>query len=173
MSSKTATLTCPVCETVFTFTVLTGAHRKYCSQQCTNRSWKVKHLAERIATARAFVAEVNARTFCAHCGVQPVEWHNPDHVRLNRRKFRIGDMAGRGKSIEAIQQEMADCTPLCRRCHMAEDGRMTAFMVQARRSKTQPAKPCIRCQREYKPLRKGHCARCYDPVFRPNRRRAS
>lgn len=75
---------------------------------------------------RAFVDEINTQTVCAHCGTQPIEWHNPEHVALNRQRFRICRMV-RGRSIAAIQAEMARCTPLCRRCHMAEDGRLEAF----------------------------------------------
>ncbi len=80
----------------------------------------------------AFVAEVNAQTFCAHCGAQPIEWHNPEHVELNRRQFRIGSMAHRHYSIKAIEAEMRRCTPLCRRCHMAEDGRLHRLVTHTR-----------------------------------------
>lgn len=76
---------------------------------------------------QAFVKEVNARTFCAHCGAQPVEWHNPDHVEKNRQTYRIGFMTRTTRSLAAIQAEMDQCTPLCRRCHMKEDGRLRGF----------------------------------------------
>lgn len=78
------------------------------------------------ARNRAFVAEVNARTVCAHCGGQPIEWHNPEHVELNRQHFRISVLQHTA-SIATIQAEMDRCTPLCRRCHMAEDGRLEKF----------------------------------------------
>lgn len=80
------------------------------------------------ARSRAFISEINARTFCDNCGAQPVEWHNPDHVALGRRHYRIGDMASRCRTIAAITAEMARCTPLCRRCHMAADGRLKSFV---------------------------------------------
>ncbi len=115
----------------------------------------------------AFVAKINARTVCAHCGAQPVEWHNPEHVELGRKLFRIGHLVG-GASLKSIETEMARCTPLCRRCHMREDGRMRGFMVQATRAKTQPPKPCRECGELAKPLRRGFCARCDD-----RRRRAA
>jgi hypothetical protein len=73
---------------------------------------------------RAYVAEVNDKTVCAHCGAQPIEWHNPEHVELNREAFRIGNMASTGRPIPSIQAEMGRCTPLCRLCHMIEDGRL-------------------------------------------------
>lgn len=113
------------------------------------------------ARAQAFVAEVNARTFCAHCGAQPIEWHNPDHVALGRQKYRIGEMAAAGYSTRKIEAEMVACTPLCRRCHMAEDGRLEAFADNRPRFTPQPPKPCADCGELYKPLRRGQCNRCY------------
>jgi hypothetical protein len=111
------------------------------------------------ARNRAFIDEVNARTMCAHCGAQPVEWHNPEHVELNRRIYRIGDMACRTFSLEAIKAEIGRCTPLCRRCHMTEDGRM-GNLPKGR--PLVPPRPCTNCGRLSKPLRKGLCTRCYD-----------
>ena len=87
-------------------------------------------MARKRATNRAYVDSVNARTVCAHCGAQPIEWHNPEHVELNRQDWRIGRMVNLPRSIAAIQAEMDRCTPLCRRCHMAEDGRLGAFSAK-------------------------------------------
>lgn len=109
---------------------------------------------------RAFVTELNARTFCAHCGAQPIEWHNPEHVELNRRHFQIGALVRSTRSIAAIEAEISRCTPLCRRCHMTEDGRMNVFMRHALAPKGQPPKPCIDCEKPAKPLRKGRCVGC-------------
>jgi hypothetical protein len=122
----------------------TPAYRSavFCSKGCSSR-WQAARLNELAkerptrqeqaaanrASARAFVRDVNARTVCAHCGSQPIEWHNPEHVELNRRDFRIGRMVSIGRPIEKIQEEMAACTPLCRRCHMKEDGRLKKFVA--------------------------------------------
>lgn len=125
---------------------------------------KEKSALNRVA-ARAFVKEVNARTVCAHCGAQPVEWHNPDHVALNRRDYRIGRMVGIGRSIEKIQAEMSACTPLCRRCHMREDGRLKRFVESGgsrfARGTSLPPKPCSECGKLAKPLARGCCKGCY------------
>jgi hypothetical protein len=51
-----------------------------------------------------------------------LDFHNPEHVLAPDR--RIGRMIGIPKSISEIQAEINRCTPLCRRCHMAEDRRM-------------------------------------------------
>ena len=114
------------------------------------------------ARNRTFVDEVNARTVCAHCGGQPIEWHNPEHVALNRQGFRISSMRAAGVSIRRIQAEMDRCTPLCRRCHMIEDGRLTALVerVTAPRE-VQAPKPCTECGQPSKPLARGLCKRCY------------
>lgn len=110
--------------------------------------------------ARAYVREVNAGTVCAHCGAQPIEWHNPEHVDQNRQDYRISRLANRGAPVATIRAEMDRCTPLCRRCHMAEDGRLAAFMVHAHAPKTKTVPPCRGCGRESKPLRRGLCGRC-------------
>lgn len=99
----------------------------------------------RRARNRAFVEEINDRTFCAHCGVQPIEWHNPEHVELNRQIYRIGRMVTQGRSLGVIKAELSRCTPLCRRCHMQEDGRLVAFLVHARAAKSErPRETCRR-----------------------------
>lgn len=84
-------------------------------------------VARQRATNRAYIAEVNARTVCAHCGAQPIEWHNPEHVEQNRQDYRISRLVQQPRNLEVIKAELARCTPLCRRCHMAEDGRLRAF----------------------------------------------
>lgn len=113
--------------------------------------------SRRIVAAKAFVASVNARTLCEDCGAQPIEWHNPEHEENHNR--RIGPMMSRGESIDAIRAEMEASTPLCRRCHMRRDGRLSALAETT--PPQQPAKPCSECGTPAKPLRRGLCKRCY------------
>lgn len=123
--------------------VVTWGKRVFCSRRCASlyqveriaeatkgkpRADKAKAAKIRIDRSRTFVNQLNARTVCAHCGAQPVEWHNPEHVEKERENFRIGRMANTGASIQKIQAEVERCTPLCRRCHMIEDGRMAKFI---------------------------------------------
>lgn len=108
------------------------------------------------ARARTYIDEINARTVCAHCGAQPIEWHNPEHVEPGLGKNRIAMMPQRHAAIATIAAEMARCIPLCRRCHMVEDGRLGKFVV----AKKEPS-PCLECSRLYKPLRRGLCGSCY------------
>ena len=143
-------------------TVVARAYHREYRRLNTDRGYQARR-----AESAAFVAALNPRTMCAHCGAQPIEWHNPEHVEQNRQRFRISTMAGKGASIEAIQAELDRCTPLCRRCHMAEDGRLKALdqyrsmpKVMPKRGR-QPAQPCTQCERLYKPLRCGLCAACY------------
>lgn len=137
-------------------------HRQY---RAVNKTRLLAQQDERRARNVAFVAEVNARTFCAHCGAQPIEWHNPDHVALGLQLHRIGEMARRAYAIETIRAEMARCTPLCRRCHMAEDGRLQQFVTaggsRMPKGSSLPPKPCTECARLSKPLRRGLCGACY------------
>jgi hypothetical protein len=117
--------------------------------------------------AKAFVDEVNARTVCAHCGAQPIQWHNPEHVELNRKNFRISTMAVIGRSTEEIEAEMARCTPLCRRCHMAEDGRTATHIARFGRK----LKDCDECGTPSLRRVRGLCPRCYQRLRRPSRNR--
>lgn len=119
---------------------------------------------------RERIAEVNARTFCSNCGGQPVEWHNPDHVSLNQRLRRISNMIWRNPWSE-IQVELSRCTPLCRRCHMREDGRMQTFVAHGSTSRTpQSPKPCAECHRLSKPRRRGLCGACYARQWKAGRK---
>lgn len=127
------------------------------------------HLTRR-RLAAAYVAGIRKATFCAHCGAQPIEWHNPDHVAMNRQHFRISAMVSRAKPLDAIRAEMDACTALCRRCHMAEDGRLRQFVIAGGKrfyGGKSPGKPCTECNRISKPRRQGLCSRCYDRRRRP------
>lgn len=111
------------------------------------------------AAAQAFLADIKPQTFCAHCGAQPIDWHNPEDIERHRRHFQIGFMASSGRTIAAIQAEIARCIPLCRRCHMIEDGRMRSFIARAPHIRA-AVKPCGACGSPFKPLRRGLCKRC-------------
>lgn len=124
------------------------------------RSLKKHTVAARLR-ARAFVGEINARTFCSHCGAQPIEWHNPEHVLQGKHHQRISKLVYQGRSRAFIQAEIDRCTPLCRRCHMVEDGRMAVFMEQARKPKTKPKVPCIECGRMPPRRTLQRCGACY------------
>jgi hypothetical protein len=143
-------------------TRLYGSHAMPSKDITRRRDVNRAHHERAIARNRAFIEEINARTVCAHCGVQPIEWHNPEHVLPGRALYRISHMVRTIRAIAAIRAELDRCTPLCRRCHMKEDGRMSVFLVQARKSKTQPPKPCIECHQPAKPLRRQRCEQCYE-----------
>jgi hypothetical protein len=110
---------------------------------------------------RAYLQRLRAVTPCAHCGGGPVEWHNPEHVATPTR--RLGNMIGSSRAN--IDAELARCTPLCRRCHMAEDGRLRRLTDENPNppGKRRPVKPCTQCgstASQY--LRRGLCGRCDD-----------
>jgi hypothetical protein len=70
-----------------------------------------------------------------------------------------------GSARAAIDAELARCTPLCRRCHMAEDGRLRRLVTDNPNpaGMRRPAKACVECgstASQY--LRRGLCGRCYD-----------
>lgn len=107
-----------------------------------------------------FVEHIRRETVCARCGKQPIEWHSPEHDGHPER--RIGVMVGKVRSIAAIQAELERCVPLCRSCHMREDGRLERLRENQPRQPgmTFPPKFCSECCRPYKPLRRGRCSRC-------------
>lgn len=80
-----------------------------------------RKFAASVERARAHVARVRASTVCEICGKQPIEWHHDDHVEKPSR--RVSTMAENGRPIEEIQAEIDRCTPVCRGCHQAIDGR--------------------------------------------------
>lgn len=107
--------------------------------------------------ATDFVNEVNSKTFCTHCGAQPVEWHHEDHP--NNTNKRVSSLRTQGVSIRLIKIEMAKCTPLCRSCHMKEDGRIEALIKSHR-----PVTQCISCGKFVKILR-DRCDGCCSSAF--------
>jgi hypothetical protein len=117
----------------------------------------------RVAAAKAFYANVMALTTCIRCDGKPVDWHSPDHALGLRR--RVNKMVSVGFSVAAITAEMEKCTPLCRSCHMKEDGRLDELLkngaAATARRRMQPPKSCAECERRSKPLRHGLCGRCY------------
>lgn len=89
-------------------------------------------MAARRQEAKVFVAAIRDATPCAHCGGKMSDWHNPDHVRFPDR--RVGRMVSLARSFEVIMAEIAVCTPLCRRCHMAEDDRLALLPLSGERN---------------------------------------
>ncbi len=120
---------------------------------------------ERIAKnrdiARTYVQSVRESTRCRNCGEQPIEWHSEAHITHTR--MRVGVRVYNGHSIATIQKEIDRCTPLCRRCHMKEDGRLERLLKNCPRQKGVeiPAKNCRICGTAFKPLRNGRCRACY------------
>lgn len=104
------------------------------------------------------IRQLRAATICECCGSQPIDWHSFRHDDApHLRVSSLVRVAGR----QRILDEIAQCTALCRRCHMALDGRLQ-LLEQTRRHAPKPPKPCKECTRLYKPLRKQLCDRCYD-----------
>jgi hypothetical protein len=110
----------------------------------------------------AAIKELRARTVCARCGRQPIDWHAEHHV--GRSGQRISNMVGAGYKLGAVLAEIARCEPLCRSCHMREDGRAAALAV-AHRAKPPPRRkvpqPCTSCGRICMREQAGLCMSCY------------
>ena len=76
--------------------------------------------------------------------------------------MRISAMVNTGQAIGSIEEEMARCTPLCRRCHMAEDGRLSRLADRNRAGRPpRPPRPCVECGRLTKNRGRGLCHTCY------------
>jgi hypothetical protein len=110
--------------------------------------------------SREFVRAVRSVTECVRCGSsKTVDFHRVEHE--DHFTWRVAWLAAQGASIQRIQQEIAACVALCRRCHMVEDGRLAAFLKTRQLRTPAPPKPCSVCSRLYKPLRRGMCVSCY------------
>lgn len=113
--------------------------------------------------ATRFVNAVNAETYCAGCGAQPIEWHAEHHHE--KPNSRVSSLRSQGCSIDRIKYEMSICEPLCRSCHMKIDGRLDSLLanVPQKRGKTYVDQlPCEICENLCKPRRKGLCYTCYE-----------
>ena len=144
---------------------------------CRSRGWvNVRNVkGKRRILMEEFVANTNKITFCANCGSQPIEWHNPEH-KNGKEHQRISNLVQHASCIEEIQSEMNASIPLCRRCHMIEDGRAVLLdgrvvLLASRKRYVVPAKPCSQCRVLAKPTRRGLCSSCYERE-RSRRRRA-
>lgn len=117
--------------------------------------------ARKIATR--FVKSINKFTKCQFCGKQPIEWHRKEHVEHSN--WRVSSLRTQGCSIQRIKAEMALCAPLCRSCHMKEDGRgaiLHASQPYQKGCVYVTVLPCSICKKLHKPLRKGLCYNCYE-----------
>lgn len=130
-------------------------------------TWKkgvgsVPYSEESKLIAKTHVAEIRAKTFCIHCGRQPVEWHNEEHEYNSNR--RIAHLVALGFPISVIDEEISECEPVCRSCHMKFDGRTDSLVAAAPQQKgysEQPI-PCGNCGTSTKPNWRGMCRKCYD-----------
>ena len=116
-------------------------------------------IARQVATK--FVEAVNAVTFCARCGKQPIEWHHDDHP--GKPNDRVSSLRTQGASLARIKAEMDKCEPVCRSCHMRLDGRAKALQESSPRQKGKtyvPPSPCSCCGRITTRTRNGKCATC-------------
>lgn len=118
--------------------------------------------AERRVRNRQIVDEVRSRTVCVLCGAQPIDWHRPEHDE--HPDWRVPYLVSHPNSVERILAEIEACTPLCRRCHMTEDGRMERWQERnrSRKGSRKAPKPCAKCSVPTNPARRGMCRRCYD-----------
>lgn len=112
--------------------------------------------------AKEFVDAIRARTVCVRCGKQPIEWHRKEHEE--KQSSRVSSLRAGGSSERRILEEISKCKALCRSCHMKEDGRIDVLLASAPQQKGYkiPPKPCTKCGKIVKPLRKGLCYTCYE-----------
>jgi len=123
---------------------------------------------ECVAASCKFVDELRARTFCAKCGKQPIEWHHKNPAPGDRW---IAHLRIQGATIRRIEEELLKCEPLCRKCHMGDDGRLqrlTTNPIQPRKKGQTyvEAKPCVICKTVVKITRGDKCRSCYDGIRR-------
>lgn len=148
----------------------------------------VSHIAEKVG--RTYAAVQNRATLLgltskehqgvAICGPRNKGWKGDGATDGSKRErahrlFRLGPCERCGK--EGVERHHKDANPgnnskrnvmiVCRKCHMIIDGRLERYVAALRKKATtfQPAKPCLSCQRPYKPLRNGRCAAC-DSYFK-------
>ena len=113
--------------------------------------------------ARAYLKKVRSKTRCRWCKRKPVDFHD---LKNKKTPQRVGSLAACGYPITKIQEVIARCEPLCRRCHMKADGRHRSWLKANVGRKGQQLKPLRPCKNEkcgvlVKHMRKGFCNYCY------------
>lgn len=97
-------------------------YRQYISNY--NKSWYQRHKAKRLAQnyerkqrMYELYQEIKANLRCSDCGeAHPATLHF-HHKDPRDKEFNIADFVRSGKSIEALEREMAKCIVLCANCH--------------------------------------------------------
>jgi len=80
---------------------------------------------------------------CSACGAPATDRHHIDGNPTNN--------------------DLSNVTGLCRRCHMAADGRLEKIRASDVGRKPFPPRPCASCSNPVLgPLRRGMCRHCYD-----------
>lgn len=102
-----------------------------------------------------------------------------DHAKRSRcvRMFKLGlceDCGKPAKNRHHIDSNPGNNKPsniaiLCCGCHMKRDGRLKKLM--ASKPKIKPARPCVNCGKNYKPLRRGMCHACSEYLRRTGKKR--
>lgn len=135
-----------------------------CDGDCTlsvyMNNLKSKYITNR-TQIKEIIRSIREATNCNRCGAQPIEWHHESHVGNAHR--RVSSLVQRS-CLKTVIEEIQRCEPLCRSCHMQEDGRIRELLKKApnRRGSSFPPKPCNLCGKLAKPLRRGLCYYCYE-----------
>lgn len=98
------------------------ARQKILYTQRRNRARIYKQRNERRYDKKKVIDEIRSKTYCYDCGKQPIEWHNEDHTIYPER--RISHMLSKNRPLTIILDEISQCIPLCRKCHIHRDGRL-------------------------------------------------
>lgn len=122
--------------------------RSYCGLACRNAglvlrgeaspAWKGDKASPPAGRKRA--RQAYRLGCCARCGRSAVDRHHRDGDTNNNSPDNIES--------------------LCRRCHMATDGRLAAFVAARLARPLKPPRPCVNCGKPCKPLRRGRCSAC-------------
>ena len=145
----------------------------FCSMEgATMRSWTVaSRAAQSTVMKRLWRDGKLAHRYLS--GVEHPLWKGDDATdEVKRKRARRWFPAGSCSSCGASNGERhhGDGNPgnntasnihiLCRRCHMAVDGRLEAFRRNAAHTRVVPPKLCINCGRLSKPTWHGQCHAC-------------
>jgi hypothetical protein len=106
-----------------------------------------------VATKRHRARALYELGACEQCGLPATDRHHKDGNTGHNEPSNIGI--------------------LCRRCHMAEDGRLERFRAMAKSKKgcRIPDKACVRCHAMVHVTRKGRCNNCSMYLYKTGRER--
>jgi hypothetical protein len=96
----------------------TIGEKVYRRRKCKTCKRKIQR--QRTRRICAWLAEYKKQSHCKNCGLADFRVLTFHHRNPEDKTGHVGDLAGRGWSLQRVQAEIALCEVLCANCHLIE-----------------------------------------------------